>query len=240
MSKKLNYEEKLVAIRPFTKLPIKNRKNFTKTEKWYITHYFKILKSEGFIEYDREEKKFTQKGKFTRNKKGNVGEGRIRGAPRTAGRFIRGAKQSDRVTKGGKIIREHYTKEFIKTDFSDVIEQEIIDNGEVLEILFESIGKRIYKIIPSDYFTIVLENGHEIGQNQRAKTPKEKRKEGKAVGKGLTIDDKIFEVGERITELLIKARNKYKIEDLIKGIFLWHFTNQRKPTQKEVKKAKRK
>lgn len=231
----MEYKQKLDAIRNFTNLNIKSRKNFTRREKWLISRYYNILRGQGFIEYDPDKNNFVQKVKFVKNKKSNV-----KGAPRTKGQFIQGAKPSDKI-RNGKILKGSYSKQFIELDFTDAISNDEIFPEAIQETVYFALEDYQDEIKSNDYFTIVTNSGWEIGQNQKSSTPKNERKDGRAYTKGLGFDRKVEELSFQIEELLNRSINKYKAgKDLIKGVYLWKFFNQKEPTKKQKRIIKRK
>jgi len=226
-NKNKNYELNLKAIRPFTNLGIKNRKNFTPSQKRMITIYHDRLVNDGLIEKDGD--RYIQKVKFQKNKKSN-----IKGNPRIAGVFVHGAMPNDRINKKGQIIKNGYLKTFIPLDLSGIIEFEGEENRlEYIKIKLE-IALNDFKLKEKDYFTIVLQGGWEIGQNMRAKTPLSKRHHGTKFTENKIRKNKIRELTDRLFNYMNTSINKYKVaENLITGLYHYDFKNQRQPTNKE-------
>ena len=223
------YAEKLKAIRPFTKLNINNRINFTPSEKRMITIYHNELTDNGLIEQSGG--RYVQKVKFIKGRKSTR-----KGNPRINGEFIQGAMPNDRLNKQGHIIKGAYIKEFIPITFGGFIKA---DDGQkyVENKLKKNLNTRNLKAV--DYFTIVLAGGWEVGQNMRHKTPIEERRHGKEYTKSKEYDNKIKELTLVIDRLLNTSVNSYKIgEDLIIGLYYYKFKKQRKPTKAELKAIK--
>lgn len=228
-SKNKNYSEKLKAIRPFTKLGIKNRTNFTPSQKRMITIYHNELIDNGLIENDGE--RYIQKVKFVKGKKSNR-----KGNPRINGVFIQGAMPGDKLDKKGRIVKGAYLKEFISVTFPNY---QRAKNPElyVRKKLEKALSGRDLKAI--DYFTIVLAGGWEVGQNMRHTTPIKQRHHGREYTKRKEYDLKIRELTDVINGLLNTSVNRYKIgEQLIIGLYYYQFRNQRKPNKKELKAIK--
>lgn len=224
-----NYSDKLKSIRPFTKLGIKNRVNFTPSQKRMITIYHAELTENGLIEKDGN--KYIQKVKFQKGKKSNR-----KGNPRIDGVFIQGAMPNDRLDKKGRIIKGSYTKEFIPIEFKGVIKSK-----DPEKYISNKLNKHLkgFNLKAIDYFTIVLAGGWEVGQNMRHTTPLKQRKHGTQYTKEKEHSLKIRELTDVIFNLLNTSVNRYKIgENLIIGLYYYQFKNQRKPTQKELKAIK--
>jgi hypothetical protein len=230
--KKINYELKLKAIRPFTNLGINSRKHFSRQEKWYISYYYNKLLETRFIEKDGS--KFVQKVKFQKNKKSNV-----KGAPKLKGKFIKGASPQDKVNSKGHIIKNHKIKIFIPLDFSDILEK--VEYEEDIQAYVEkevraALNPYWKNLKEKDFFTIALIGGAEFGQNKRSITPKLKRRDGIEYATGIGKKRKLFEISAQIAKLLTRSINKYKIsENLIEGIYLWKFKNQRQKLKRKEK-----
>lgn len=223
------YAEKLKSIRAFTKLGIKNRVNFTPSQKRMITIYHNELTDNGLIEHDGD--RYIQKVKFLKGKKSNR-----KGNPRINGVFVQGAMPNDKLDKKGRIVKGAYTKEFIPVAFDNYGRAK---NKElyVKNKLIKAFKNR--KLINSDYFTIVLAGGWEEGQNMRHKTPIKDRHHGKKYTERKEFENKIRELTLVINQLLSTSMQRYKIKDaLIIGLYYYKFTNQRKPTRKELKAIK--
>jgi actin-like ATPase involved in cell morphogenesis len=106
----------------------------------------------------------------------------------------------------------------------------------------------------SDYFTIRLAVGYEIGQKQSRKIKKSLRREGTAYGKDTPVDKKIEiiirNLVEKVPEIILNDRSKYRDlvsvyeYNVVDGIYLYKFKNQRAPNDKEksliVKKKRKK
>jgi len=224
-SKNKDYSQLFKAIKPFVKLNIPhNKKNFTRQEKWYISRYSTILIGDGLIK--EEGGTYHQTVKFQKGKSSTT-----KGAPKLKGRFIQGAKPSDKVI-GGIIQKDNYSKTFIKLDFSG---SEEIDPDQLYDFVYEilSIGLMPFwdKIQKADYFSIVVSNGWEI---------KLGNPDALKYTDGLTKGRKLEELAKQITKLLKKSIEKYEIKGmLISGIYIWKFKNQRKKmTKKESKIVK--
>ena len=225
------YQEKLKIIRPFTKLGIKNRVNFTPSEKRMITIYYNELIDSGLIENDGN--KYIQKVKFVKNKKSN-----IKGNPRINGVFIQGAMPNDKIDKKGRIVKGAYLKEFIPIDFNNFASLSDERQRPYIQLKLKNALKNM-ALKAIDYFSIVLAGGWELGQNMRHKTPIAERHHGREFTKEKVRDLKIRELTEVIFNLLTTSVNRYKIKDqLIIGLYYYKFRNQRKPTLKELKAIK--
>ena len=228
-SKNKNYAEKLKSIRPFTNLGIKNRKHFTPSQKRMITIYHNELTDNGLIE--KSGNKYIQKVLFIKGIKSNR-----KGNPRINGVFVQGAMPNDRLDKKGRIIKGGYLKEFIPVTF---LNYNISKNPEkyVRNKLIKTLSNMNLKA--DDYFTIVLAGGWEVGQNMRKNTPMKDRRHGKEYTRDRQYDIKIKQLTAVINQLLNTSVNKYKIaEELIEGLYLYKFKNQRKPTKTELKAIK--
>ena len=222
------YAEKLKAIRPFTKLGINNRVNFTSSQKRMITIYYNDLIDTGLIE--KSNGRYIQKVKFQKNKKSNR-----KGNPRINGVFIQGAMPNDRIDKKGRIVKGFYLKEFIPVDFKGFAAD---STREYIERKLRPALKPL-KLVEKDYFTIVLSGGWELGQNMKAKTAIKDRKHGREYTKNEIYETKIKELTVVIFNQLSTSVTRYKISDeLIKGLFLYKFKKQRKPTKAELKAIK--
>lgn len=228
----LSYIEKREIVRNYVKLPFRTRKNFDRREKWYLSYYYNLLRNKGIIE--EKDGNIFQKVKIVKNNKSN-----LKGAPRLKGRVVRGASPNDRV-RGNKIFRDNLTKTFVKLDFTFDSEDEQDIKNEISKEIKSKF--RDIDLKPQDYFTVVLIGGAEFGQNQRKKTKKSERREGRAYGTGLQKSDKINEIIRLCEEIILRAITKYKpdIEDIVSGVYIYRFKNQRKPTKKETRLIKRK
>lgn len=235
----LKYSDKLKYIRPYTKLGINKNASFTPQEKRLIAKYFNLLEKEGVIR--KENGKFINTVKFVKSTKKQS-----KGSPKFTGYFIKGAKPSDKINKQGQIITDHYIKTFIPANFSSALvedeeEGDQIDEDTIYQILVEVLTPYYEELKGSDYLTLVLENGFEIG---RGKFTNPNEKTGQALTKGLSKAKKIDELVYEIAKILRKSVDKYKIaENLLKGLYLWKFINQKKPskkTSKIIKKGKKK
>lgn len=221
-----------MAIKEFTDLKIRyNKKNFSAKEKTAITKYFKILNNHGLIQLN-EENRYEPAVKFIPDKKKKE---KIKGAPKLTGYFVRGAKPSDQITKDGIIKGKFFDKILIPMDFTGADQYE---EDELFDFVYAetalSIQPYFQELQNNDYFTITTANGWEIG---RGKTEDKKQKAGQPIGKNTGKRNKIERLAERITELLIRASNKYQIGfALISGVYLYKFKKQRKPTKAELKK----
>lgn len=232
-----NYAEKLKSIRPFTRLRIKNRINFTPSQKRLITIYYNELTENGLIENIGG--KYIQKSKYIRNqKKPFKGAYNKKGHPRIKGNFYQGALPQDKLDKRGRILKGAYIKEFIPIDFTGFAVEgtkEFIKNK--LEIALEG-----HVLKESDYFSMVLIGGWEIGQNMKHKTRINQRRNGPKIkiSKGKEIrNNKIRELTNFIFEALSTSMKKYEVkENLLIGIYLYKFKNQRKPSNKELQAIK--
>lgn len=254
MGSPLNYQNKLNQIKNYTTLGINSKKyyaknpKFTRREKWLISRYYNLTKESGWFEYNQADKELVPKVKFVKSKKKKQ-----KGAPKLAGYVIQGANPGDKI-RGGKIIKENYEKTFIPLDFSSLIEAEAEFKAEypgeefddyhsyIEDEIRTALDPHYDELTEGSYFTIVLLNGWELGQNKRKSTLKNKRKDGQAIARDLSFDKKIDNLVEKIEELFMRASNKYNVS-IIKGIYLWNFTKQRKPTKKEksvIKSTKRK
>jgi hypothetical protein len=223
------YQEKLKAIRPFTKLGIKNRVNFTPSQKRLITIYHNELTDNGLIE--QQDGRYIQKVKFIKGKKSNR-----KGNPRINGVFIQGAMPNDKLDKQGRIIKGAYIKEFIPVEFKGFHRSK--DQKKYVENKLRKVlkGRDLKEI---DYFTIVLLGGWELGQNMQAKTPIKERRHGREYTKEKRFDLKIRELTSVIYNLLTTSVNRYEVKDsLIIGLYYYKFKNQRKPNKKELKAMK--
>lgn len=237
MAKKpLGYQEKLKAIKNYTSLGINSKKynaknpNFSLREKKIITKYYNTLKTSGYFDYDPEEQVFIPKVKIVKSKKKKQ-----KGSPRLNGYIVQGANPNDKI-RGGKIIKGNYEKIFIPMDFSDlpVGDDDALDEV-ITEVVFDAITPYYEDLKYGDYFTIVLQNGWELGQRKGKAIEKDKRRDGQKIAEDLEGEDKFMNLVDKIRELIEYARNKYKMEnkEMVTGIYLWKFTNQRKPNNKE-------
>lgn len=224
------YNEKLKAIRPFTRLGIKNRINFTPSEKRLITIYHNELTDNGLIE--QQDGRYVQKVKFIKGKKSTR-----KGNPRINGVFVQGAMPTDKLDRKGRIIKGAYIKEFIPVTFKGYSKAK--DKEKYISNKSNKAFAQ-FKFTEIDYFTVVLQGGWEWGQDMKHKTPIERRHHGMEISKSHEIrKNKIRELTLRINGLLNTSANRYKIgQDLIIGIYYYKFKNQRKPTQKELKAMK--
>lgn len=250
MAKPLNYQQKLKLISDITTLGINSKKynaknpNFSRSEKIKITRYYNEAKESGFFGIENE--KFIPKVKLVKSKKKTA-----KGFPAFGGYFIQGAAPTDKL-RGGKIIKDNFEKTFIDMDFENVYDEiieefvEYKNDGEnpaefessnedqIREIIFDAITPYYEELKRGDYFTIVLQNGWEIGRGQQKKQWKNKR--GQPIGEDLDGEDKIENLAQKINELLSRAVAKYETTvTLVKGVYLWKFKNQRKPNNKERK-----
>lgn len=229
------YQDKLNSIKAYTTLGINSRKynaknpNFTKREKWLISRYYNISKESGYFDYNAKDNEFIPKVKLVKSKK------REKGAPRLKGYLMQGANPEDKV-RNGKIIKENFEKTFIPMDFSDLPADD--ESGDYEDAITDTVESALYpfqdELKTGDYFTIVLMNGWELGQNKRKKTPKKQRSDGQSLGNDLDPEENIINCAEKITEQLRAGLKQYKMTaPLVSGVYLWQFKNQRAPNKKE-------
>lgn len=250
MGKSFDYQAKLKLISDITTLGINSKKynaknpNFSRSEKIRITKYYNYAKESGFFGIENE--KFIPKVKLIKSKKKTA-----KGFPAFGGYFIQGAAPTDKV-RGGKIIKDNFEKTFIEMDFENVYDQTIEEwveahaegtrpdefiaenpKDDILEIVTDAIEPYTEELKRGDYFTIVLQNGWEIGRGQRKNW---KVKRGQPIAEDLEGEEKIENLADKINELLSRAVSKYETTvTLVKGVYLWQFKNQRKPNNKERK-----
>lgn len=243
MSGSLSYSQKLKLIRPYTKLEIKQRVNFNSSQKALITRYFKNSISKGLIHFDIDEKAYTPNTKFVKSKVKKDGK-------KWRGYVVKGAKVGDKV-RNGKIIKDNFEKIFIPIEFDDIpLDDESDTRKFVAEKTNEALEEYKDELTAADYFTISISLGYEIGQNQQGRTSFKKRRDGTKYTKGINttktkIERLIDALSENIFALLTSNNSKYAPlvalvgSSIISGVYLYKFTNQRKPNSKELKVIKR-
>jgi hypothetical protein len=230
--KKIKYSDKLNFIRNFTSLGINKRASFTPQEKRLISKYYNILRNEGVLK--EENNKIVSTVKFVKSKK------KVKGKPLLSGYFIKGAKPNDKINRQGQIITDNYIKTFIAIDFSEAVIES--DNDEpdeeiIEELLIDGLTPYYEELKTSDYFSLVVENGFEVGRGRFENT---EDKKANRIGQGIGKQRKITELVYEIQKLLKRSVQKYKIaENLLSGIYLWKFINQKKPNKKQSKIIKR-
>lgn len=250
MANSLDYQTKLKLLSDITTLGINSKKynakkpNFSRSEKIKITRYYNYAKESGF--FGVENQRFIPKVKLVKSKKKKA-----KGFPGFGGYFIQGAAPDDKI-RGGRIIKDNFEKTFIPMDFENVYDEIIeewveeynqgatpaefvAENSEELidQIIFEAITPYYEELSRGDYFTIVLQNGWEVGRGQSQKW---KSKKGQAIAEDLEGEAKLKNLSEKINELLSRAVAKYQTtKTLVSGVYLYQFLNQRKPNNKERK-----
>lgn len=193
------------------------------------------------LEFNKEEKKIIQKSGFQEGAKTRKGS-------KLKGRIVQGASPGDKI-RGNKIIRNGYDKIFIPLDLED-IELESEDYEAIKEAVADELSVKLdpyySELQDFDYFTIRLIIGWEVGQNKRARTPIEKRREGRAMAKGADPERKMDILTEKISELVSLESQKYSklksffTKSIVDGVYLWSFKDQREPTEAEKKIASKK
>lgn len=242
----LSYQKKLNLIKDITALGINSKKysaknpNFTTREKWLISRYYNLADKNGFFDFREKDGGFRVKYVKTKTRNKKAGK-------RFTGYFVQGASPSDKI-RNGKIIKGNFEKLFIPLDFSDIDEQkaefvaeypgEEMSEFDLIPYVEYELNNALegYDLKEGDYFTIVLQNGWELGQYNRKTTSEKDRRDGQKIAQDLSGEKKIKNLARKIAEQLHQGTNKYQMGTLalVAGIYLWKFKNQRKPNKAEL------
>lgn len=239
----------------------KKKEKFTALEKQKITNSAKALVREGVIFFDEVENKYYPLVKFAKTRK----KEKVTGIKTPLlGQFIRGANPNDKM-RGTTILKQNHEKIFIPLDLTFL--EEYSADGEIYNE--EDIENFVYhyfkddvtapKLLKADYFSIVTINGWEIGRGnykgRKAKPATLAKKQATLEKRYARINKsaegqagqnkKLRTISRDIADIVIRIFNKntqrYKFGvETISGLYLYKFTNQRKPNKKEKKVLKRK
>lgn len=229
----LSYQQKLNIIKDITTLGINSKKyhaknpNFTRTEKWLISRYYNLADQEGYLNYREKGEGF--RVKFVKTKKRKEKKGK-----RFKGYFYQGAGIEDKIVNG-KIIKGAYEKTLVELNFGKI--SRLKEKG-LKAAVNRTLKKNADKLslVDGDYYTIVLQNGWELGQKNR-KQQIEPRKDGVKIAEDFEGIKKLEKLTEKIVEQLKQGMDKYQLGTmaLVKGIYVWKFRKQRQPNKKELK-----
>lgn len=232
---KIPYELKLKAIRNFTDFKFKRkRKHFTASEKAQITRYYNYAEKHNIIKFNEEENKFYINYKINKKAKAPKGFKKFKGLPEPEITY------TERRTKGFKKIYIPFSLPSI--NLIEIDDKEL--KFEIEQELHSVLGPYYDDLNKTDFFTVVLANGREIGQKKARKTPKEKWVEGNSIGGAESPARKIRLLTEIILENVSWNTHNYGSykeflgphESLVQAIILWKITKEKKRKSKKAKK----
>lgn len=222
-----NYKEAYKKIKPFIDFKIDLRKKLTRTDKWYISRYFNLLQDLHAVTRKNNKIELTPMRRYSPDKKNLKAVKKLYG--------IKGARLkaipiptklnpgNGRITptKDGLLIKSKaLTKRLVLLDQDDL---EYAYENDVMEQFLRSKLKK-YKLNKTGFYTIKV-GRYELGR-----------------GSNSARFGSIEALAIKLMELFTRIKNKYDKEkqlvmtEIIDGVYINNFNNQRKPTSKENKK----